>query len=177
MFGIASGLFLDLFAKEILRTYSLQQFVLVRSLIAIVLLLAIAPRFGGIRSLVSANKAWHVLRTILAVGTMFGFFYGLAHMPLVNTLILLLSGTTVTWAHHAIAHENNRRDLVNGLIIAVVLGKALFGGMFGKVGIGCVQHAAREGVVHGREAADAGALAGEPEATARPLRVGWRGSR
>jgi len=44
------------------------------------------------------------------------------HLPLINTLILLLSGAAVTWAHHALAHENNRRDLVNGLIIAVVLG-------------------------------------------------------
>ena len=88
MFGITSGLFLDLFAKEILRTYSLQQFVLIRSLIAVALLLVIAPRFGGFRSLASANKAWHFLRTILAVGTMFGFFYGLKMMPLVDALTL-----------------------------------------------------------------------------------------
>ena len=44
------------------------------------------------------------------------------HLPLINTLILLLSGAAVTWAHHALVHENNRRDLVNGLIIAVILG-------------------------------------------------------
>ena len=47
------------------------------------------------------------------------------HLPLLNTLILLTSGTTVTWAHHALVHENNRKDLVNGLILAIVLG-ALF---------------------------------------------------
>lgn len=88
MLGIAGGLFLDLCAKEILRTYSLQQFVLVRSLIAIALLLIIAPRFGGIRSLGTANKAWHALRTVLAIGAMFGFFYGLKMMPLVNALTL-----------------------------------------------------------------------------------------
>ncbi|MFV0296342.1 MAG: cytochrome c oxidase subunit 3 [Hyphomicrobiaceae bacterium] len=42
-------------------------------------------------------------------------------LPLVNTLILLLSGTTVTWAHHALL-ENNRKGLVWGLFITVVLG-------------------------------------------------------
>ena len=45
LLGVVGGLLLDLCAKEILRTYSLLQFVLVRSLIAIAILLAIAP--GG----------------------------------------------------------------------------------------------------------------------------------
>ncbi len=44
------------------------------------------------------------------------------HLPLINTLILLCSGMAATWAHHAIAHENNRKDLQTGLILAVVLG-------------------------------------------------------
>ncbi|WP_137699634.1 cytochrome c oxidase subunit 3 [Marimonas lutisalis] len=44
------------------------------------------------------------------------------HLPLINTLILLCSGMAATWAHHAIAHENNREDMKWGLIIAVVLG-------------------------------------------------------
>jgi len=42
-------------------------------------------------------------------------------LPMVNTLILLLSGTTVTWAHHALL-QNDRKGLVNGLAITVVLG-------------------------------------------------------
>ena len=42
-------------------------------------------------------------------------------LPLVNTLILLLSGTTVTWAHHALL-ENDRRGLIAGLSLTVVLG-------------------------------------------------------
>ena len=45
-------------------------------------------------------------------------------IPLINTLILLLSGTTVTWAHHAML-ENDRKGLENGLILAIGLG-ALF---------------------------------------------------
>jgi cytochrome c oxidase subunit 3 len=43
------------------------------------------------------------------------------NFPLLNTLILLTSGTTVTWAHHALLH-NNRRDLKIGLWLTVLLG-------------------------------------------------------
>ena len=43
------------------------------------------------------------------------------HLPLVNTLILLTSGTTVTWAHHALQH-NDRKGLVWGLVCTIVLG-------------------------------------------------------
>lgn len=42
-------------------------------------------------------------------------------LPLVNTLILLLSGCTVTWAHHALLHDD-RKGLVWGLILTVALG-------------------------------------------------------
>ncbi len=42
-------------------------------------------------------------------------------LPFLNTLILLLSGTAVTWAHHALL-EKDRKGLVNGLAAAVFLG-------------------------------------------------------
>ena len=40
-------------------------------------------------------------------------------IPLINTLILLLSGTTATWAHHALIEENDRKGLLHGLILTV----------------------------------------------------------
>jgi cytochrome c oxidase subunit 3 len=43
------------------------------------------------------------------------------HLPLVNTLTLLLSGTTVTWAHHAL-QQGDRKGAKWGLILTVVLG-------------------------------------------------------
>ena len=48
-------------------------------------------------------------------------------LPLINTLVLLLSGCTVTWAHHALQHDN-RRDFMTGLGMTVILG-VLFTGL------------------------------------------------
>lgn len=44
-------------------------------------------------------------------------------LPFINTLVLLLSGTTVTWAHHALLH-GDRKGLVQGLACTVGLGIA-----------------------------------------------------
>ncbi len=43
------------------------------------------------------------------------------HLPLLNTLILLTSGTTVTWAHHALIH-NDRKGLKQALWLTIILG-------------------------------------------------------
>jgi cytochrome c oxidase subunit 3 len=48
------------------------------------------------------------------------------HLPLLNTLILLTSGTTVTWAHHALLH-NDRQGLKWGLILTILLGLTFTG--------------------------------------------------
>ena len=44
-----------------------------------------------------------------------------AGIPALNTLILLTSGLTVTWAHHGLK-ENKRKQLIAGLIATVFLG-------------------------------------------------------
>ncbi len=41
--------------------------------------------------------------------------------PLLNTLILLCSGTTVTWAHHSLIH-GDREGLKKGLLLTIGLG-------------------------------------------------------
>jgi len=42
-------------------------------------------------------------------------------LPFINTLILLTSGTTVTWAHHAL-REGKRDQVIAGLWLTVILG-------------------------------------------------------
>ena len=58
-----------------------------------------------------------------------GFFKGTFDpwtIPFLNTLILLSSGVTVTYAHHALL-KDNRRGLIIGLVLTVLLG-AIFTG-------------------------------------------------
>ena len=89
MLGVTGGLGLDLCAKEILSTYSLPEFILARSVFGLLIFLILAPRFfGGFKMLRTTRLGWHLLRTALAIGAMFGFFYGLSKMPLVNALTL-----------------------------------------------------------------------------------------
>jgi len=43
------------------------------------------------------------------------------HLPLINTMILLTSGSTVTWAHHAIL-MGDRDGAIKGLLLTIALG-------------------------------------------------------
>ena len=51
----------------------------------------------------------------------FGHTFNPWSLPFVNTLILLTSGTTATWAHHAMLH-NDRKGLTWALACTVLLG-------------------------------------------------------
>nr|SSW88880.1 cytochrome c oxidase subunit III [Pharmacophagus antenor] len=42
-------------------------------------------------------------------------------IPLLNTIILITSGITITWAHHAIM-ENNYSQMTQGLFLTIILG-------------------------------------------------------
>jgi drug/metabolite transporter (DMT)-like permease len=102
LLGVLGGLGLDLCAKEFLTSYSLTQFILLRSVIGVAILLAITPRFGGLDALRSREIGWHFLRSVFAIGAMFGFFYGLANMPLVNALTLGYTAPLIVTALSAV---------------------------------------------------------------------------
>lgn len=48
-------------------------------------------------------------------------------VPLLNTLVLLRSGVTITWSHHALIQGDHRASLA-GLVITIFLG-VLFSGL------------------------------------------------
>ena len=102
---------------------------------------------GYHNSYTSANHRWAILIFILSEVLFFiRFFWGFFHrrlaptpeigccwppagitvlnpfaVPLLNTIILLSSGFSVTWAHHALI-SNSRSQALQGLIITVILG-------------------------------------------------------
>lgn len=98
MFGITAGLGLDLCAKWLLADYSLAQFVLLRSTFGFLVFILIARWYGGWTGLKTRRWRWHLLRTALASIAMFGFFYGLSKMPLVNTLTLAFTAPLIVTA-------------------------------------------------------------------------------
>ena len=98
LMGVAGGLSLDLCAKKLLEDYPIEQFVFLRSVFGIVIFLFAARWYGGYGALKTGRWPWHALRTVLSVGAMFGFFYGLSKMPLVNALTLAFTAPLIVTA-------------------------------------------------------------------------------
>ena len=96
--GIAGGLALDLCAKALLADYSLEQFIFLRSIFGLLIFFTMMRRYGGVQNLRTRKWRWHLLRTVLASGAMFGFFYGLARMPLVNALTIAFTAPLMVTA-------------------------------------------------------------------------------
>ena len=98
LFGVAGGLSLDICAKWLLADYSLEQFIFLRSLFGLLVFLAVSRWYGGVGTLKTKRWLAHLIRTLLATGAMFGFFFGLQSMPLVNTLTLAFTAPLIVTA-------------------------------------------------------------------------------
>nr|WPN89770.1 cytochrome c oxidase subunit III [Sinoscolia sp. 1 GYN-2023a] len=49
------------------------------------------------------------------------FTFNAFHIPLLNTIILISSGFSITWAHHSLMNEN-KKECMNGMMITIILG-------------------------------------------------------
>ena len=98
LFGVTGGLALDIVAKWLLADYSLDQFVFLRSIFGLIVFLAVSRWYGGIGNLKTERWLAHVIRSVLATGAMFGFFYGLKSMPLVNVLTIAFTAPLIVTA-------------------------------------------------------------------------------
>lgn len=142
LFGIAAGLALDLCAKWLLADYSLPQFVFLRSIFGLLFFLIAARFYGGLGGLKTKLWQWHLLRTSLATGAMFGFFYGLSKMPLVNALTiaftapLFVTGLSVPFLGEHVGWRRWLAVVAGFLGVVIVLRPGV--GMFTPAAIGLI---------------------------------------
>jgi len=142
MLGVVSGLGLDLCAKWLLTDYSLPQFVFLRSIFGVSFFLLTARFYGGLGSLKTKRWKWHLFRTLLATGAMFGFFYGLSRMPLVNALTiaftapLFVTGLSVPFLGEHVGWRRWMAVIIGFIGVLIVLRPGT--GMFTPAAIGVI---------------------------------------
>jgi len=142
LLGVVSALSLDLCAKWLLVDYSLPQFVFLRSLFGLSFFLFTARFYGGLGNLRTNRWKWHLFRTLLATGAMFGFFYGLSRMPLVNALTiaftapLFVTGLSVPFLGEHVGWRRWLAVIVGFIGVLIVLRPGQ--GMFTPAAIGVI---------------------------------------
>ena len=142
LLGVVAGLSLDLCAKWLLADYSLPQFVFLRSIFGLTFFLFTARFYGGLGSLKTSRWQWHLLRTVFATGAMFGFFYGIARMPLINALTiaftapLFVTGLSVPFLGEHVGWRRWLAVIVGFIGVLIVLRPGR--GMFTPAAIGVI---------------------------------------
>ncbi len=101
----------------------------------------LTPAIGNFETVAEAWKTWPPKGIELVPAF---------HLPLVNTLTLLLSGTTVTWAHHAL-QQGDRKGAKIALALTIVLGV-----LFTCIQVYEYQHIVHEKLFYSEEAANSG---------------------
>ena len=102
--------------------------------------------YGGLGSLQTSRWKWHLLRTLLATGAMFGFFYGLSRLPLVNALTiaftapLFVTGLSVPFLGEHVGWRRWLAVIVGFIGVLIVLRPGP--GMFTPAAIGLIIAAA-----------------------------------
>ncbi len=87
---VAAGI--DVSVKALTSGYDTAQIVLLRSLLALPIMLLVCHYQTGLRRLATPRWGWQLYRGLLTAGANFGFFYALAHVPIVTALLLSYVG-------------------------------------------------------------------------------------
>ena len=87
---VAAGI--DVSVKALASGYGTAQIVLLRSLFALPIVLTICHYQSGLAALATPRWGWQLYRGLLTAGANFGFFYALAHVPIVTALMLSYIG-------------------------------------------------------------------------------------
>jgi drug/metabolite transporter (DMT)-like permease len=83
---------IDISVKALTADYDTPQIVLLRSLFALPVVLFICHFQSGLPALATPRWSWQLYRGLLTAGANFGFFYALAHVPIVTALMLSYIG-------------------------------------------------------------------------------------
>lgn len=116
MFAAAA---IDTAVKALSGGYPVSEIVLVRCAFALPLTLLIASHQGGIQqALVTTRPGWHLYRSCISCGATFGFFYGLAYLPLLTAVLLAyISPLLIVLLSHFLLHERVGWRRVAGVFI------------------------------------------------------------
>jgi drug/metabolite transporter (DMT)-like permease len=82
------GSAIDISVKALADGYTTGQIVFLRSVLALPLVLLICHLGDGLKALLKPRWGWQLYRGLLTAGANFGFFYALAHLPLVTAVLL-----------------------------------------------------------------------------------------
>ncbi len=96
--GVLCMVGLDVTAKMLLASYGLWQLVFLRCAFSALFILLFAWRTGGSAAVRVRQPRWHLLRSVLMVGSMTAFFYALPRIPLADVLTLAFVAPLVVTA-------------------------------------------------------------------------------
>lgn len=96
--GVLCMVGLDVSARMLLADYGLWQLVFLRCAFSALFILAFALRTGGPDAIRMQRPRWHLLRSLLMVGSMTAFFYALPRIPLADLLTLAFVAPLVVTA-------------------------------------------------------------------------------
>ncbi len=93
--AVTSMVGVDVTAKWLSAAYSLSQIIFVRGALAMLCLLALFSAGGRARDLRMGQPLVHAVRSLLATGTIFGFFYAVANMPLAEAVTIAFAAPLI----------------------------------------------------------------------------------